>query len=131
MKNKTTTEHLKPKVVYEPILYTTTWFYCGCSLDEAIKDAESKNNVKIDLEMSDGCRSQLDLGSSFFVPLDEGDLYIIHVRRKRDTETLAHEIVHTVFQIFNNLEIPISNRNQEMFARYHSYFMREFKKALR
>lgn len=131
MKNKTTAKHFEPLVVYEPILYTTTWFYCGCPLEEALKDVEARNNVKINLGKPDGTRDMVDLGSSFVVRLDEADLYVIYVRRKRDIETLSHEIVHNVFKIFSNLGIPISDENQEIFARYHSYFMRELKKGLR
>jgi hypothetical protein len=122
---------MKPTIVYDEILYTTTWLYCGCPLSEVIKDVEKHHNMKIDIDKPECARDRFDLGTCFTVPLDEANLYVIYVRRKRDIITLSHEVVHLVFRIFDDMDIPISEENQEMFARYHTFFMTKFKEGIR
>ena len=121
---------IEPLLVFDPVLCATTWFYCGCSLSEVVKDIEARKRVKLDMESCSASRGD-DYGTTFVVPLEENDLYVVHVRRKRDINTLAHELIHNVFNIFKSHDVIISHDNQEMFAKYHSFLMEKTKKALR
>ena len=127
MTNKTTAKHFVPLLVYDEILYSTTWFYIGCSLIEVKHDLFEQKGIDIEADESD----LTDLGSHFSANVDGQNLYIVHIRRKRDIVTLTHEIIHLVCKIFKDNRVPISYENQEMFARFHTFFMGKSKKALR
>jgi hypothetical protein len=117
-----------PFFVYDEILYTSTWFYYGCSYDEVRKDILKQKNIDISVDNANNG----NLGHCFSFDLDEGqNLYIVHVKRKRDYETLTHEIIHLIFRIFRDNKIPIDYKNQEIFARYHTFFLNKMKGKLR
>jgi hypothetical protein len=55
-------------------------------------------------------------------------IYFIWMRRKNDIVTLAHEINHLVFRLFESLGISTDANHSEPFCYLHSYIMNKYLK---
>lgn len=53
------------------------------------------------------------------------------ILRDKSTTTLAHELVHYVFNVFDSRNIPISLENDEAFAYYFEMTLENVLKALK
>ncbi len=111
--------------MHDKITGANVWFYCGCGVFD-IRDS-IRHRYGVDLDLTDDSPD----GSCFSFQYDERVIYVVHVKQKRDVTTLAHEVIHLIFEMFKQSQIPLAFDNQELFAMYHSYFMSEMKGYLR
>jgi hypothetical protein len=113
-----------PVILFDEVYLATVWFYYGVDFKNVQEHLKKDKNVKYEDKSSEGkCAT---------VTLDNDDtFFILYVKKKRDIETLSHELIHLVFHIFDYAKIPINDENQEIFALYHDYWFRRIKKIMR
>jgi hypothetical protein len=115
------------KKLHDELYGADLMFFSGCSIEEAQKKANRVFNIQEELSVE-----KSDSAAFFVCTTKEGKTcYIIWVRRSRDYPTIAHEVVHLVFDVFKDRGIPNSYQNQEAFAYYSAFWLENLLKSRR
>ena len=101
-------------------------FFSGCDISVAQKKANRVFHITEELAVE-----KTDVAAFFTCNTNSKTIYVIWVRRSRDIPTIAHEVVHLVYEVFKDRGIPSMYANQESFAYYTSFWMEEILKRVK
>jgi hypothetical protein len=90
---------------------------------------KEKKYLKIQQEINDNLWEIKVSDSNWKCIMYEWDFLII-MKNFKDDRIFTHELIHIVFDLFNERWIPVNNDNQETFAYYYSYLFNNFKKLI-
>lgn len=110
--------------------YKAEWFYCELYwVNYYIVIAKWDKYLKIQQDINDNLWEINISDSNWKCIWFEWDFMII--LRNKNELTFTHELIHLVFDLFDERWIPTNNDNQEVFAYYYSYLFTKFKTLIK
>ena len=118
---------MKKKFIQEDIFNSFCWFVWDCDLKELQKWVEKKFNYRIRISLG-WCG-----GKTIYIEDEQKGTqnWIIWVNDKKNIVSLAHELIHFCWYIFKYNEMVLSNDNEEVFTRLHTYYFEKCLKYLK
>jgi len=112
---------MKKKIIKEDIMDSHLWFVCDCDLNELEDWVFKKFNFEINVDT-------LAIGKFIQISSDYSVRWVVWTNNKI---SLSHELIHFVKAIFDFYEMTLSDDNEELFCKLHSYYLEKCLKMLK
>jgi len=104
---------MKKKFIKEDIFNSHLWFVCDCELEELRDWILKKFNYEIIVD-------DFALGKFVQINIEESINWVIWANNE---VSLSHELIHFVKAIFDFQGMILTDDNEEVFCRLHTYYL--------